>query len=479
MNTTKAQNYCQELVYLGSRPLANLVMALASYTPARSVVELSESPTFHYQYSSIFKFFERELASSNGDISVFDEAVKAHIRRYRPQVDILRTHLDTSPLFKPHSPTLAERSHVYKPNLTVKNNKPVEIGYNISCLNQGLADKWSIPVDIRRVGSSKSSIAVGVEQLIAFADSNADALVVNCADSSYSVPAFIVPLDEKENVVNIIRLRNKNVYDSAPMGNTGGANRIYGSVYNLRLQDEKSGRKNPKTKEIAAPKPSIFEKQSDECYDYLATTNKGRSIRVCVSIRKNMMLRSKNKYNMKDKPFDLVTVEQFDAKTSKRLHKKPMYLAVCSKNKEQIPLADVYSVHYQHRYDIEPNNRFMKQQLMLDKFQTPIQAHLDLWLRVVQLAEWLLYVASEDVVSAPKKWQKYGDPKKQCLTIAQTRKGCQSLFLNFDKTPFLPVSSQISKKGKGRALGYTIEKKKTYPVIFKGEKSKKNEPVPT
>ncbi len=232
---------------------------------------------------------------------------------------------------------MAERSHVYKPNLTVKNNKPIEIGYNISCPNEGLEGKWSIPIDIRRVGSNENSIAVGIEQLLSFTASNTDTLVLNCADSSYGVPAFTAPLHEKENVFNIIRLRNKNVYDSASMSNTGEAKRIYGTVYNLRLQDEKSGRKNPKTKEIAAPKSSIFEKQADERYDYLTTTKKGISIRGCVSNRKNMMLRSKKEQSMKDKPFDLVIVEQFDAETSKPIVKSLNEIGIGDSGGSRVP----------------------------------------------------------------------------------------------------------------------------------------------
>ena len=47
--------YCLEILSLGVRhvkALANLVMALSSQKVS-SVVELSESPVFHYQYSSI------------------------------------------------------------------------------------------------------------------------------------------------------------------------------------------------------------------------------------------------------------------------------------------------------------------------------------------------------------------------------------------------------------------------------------------
>ena len=451
-------------------------MAVASYTHARSVVEYSESPLYHYEYSSISQSFARLLASCNGDVGVFDKAAKVHVNRFRPQSYVVRTHVDAFPVFKPFSPTLEGRSHVYKPNCTVAGNKPVEIGYNISCLNQGFNDKWSVPLDIRRVETGKTSLEVGVEQLEEFLRENPDLFVVNSADSGYGAPTFLARLYEQENLINIVRLKNRNVWDYAPKGNTGGAGRIYGEEYALRLPDEKSSRKHPKTKEIVPQKRSIFEKSCAEEIKYTETTTKGKLVRVEILRYNNMAIRSKKGVYMKDKPFDLLVVQHFDAETSKRLHKKPIYLSIFSKNKATITSRDAYGEHYQHRYDIEPHNRFVKRQLLLDKFQTPIQAHFDLWLRVIQLAEWLLFSAADEVESKPKKWQSYNDPKKQeRLTNAQTRKSCESLFLSFDQTPFLP---QISKKGKGRKLGTRFEKRMTFPIVVKRSQNMKKKMIP-
>jgi hypothetical protein len=126
-----------------------------------------------------------------------------------------------------------------------------------------------------------------------------------------------------------------------------------------------------------------------------------------------------------------------------------------------------------HRYDIEPNNRFIKQQLLMDRFQTPIIQHFDLWLGIIQLAEWLLFVASNELQPQAKKWQKNSEPStsnQPRLTIAQTRKAAQNLFLTFDPTPFMP---QIANKGKGRKFGTTFQKKATFKPVKKNKKVKK------
>jgi len=52
------EQFCKsilQIVIQNSKALANLVMGLASSPSSRSVVELSLSPCYHYQYSSISK----------------------------------------------------------------------------------------------------------------------------------------------------------------------------------------------------------------------------------------------------------------------------------------------------------------------------------------------------------------------------------------------------------------------------------------
>jgi hypothetical protein len=279
-------------------------------------------------------------------------------------------------------------------------------------------------------------------------------------------------LHEATSLVNVLRLSNRTVWSADAQPKTGGAPRIYGIGYSLRKMGQETRRKNPKTKELATPKPSLFERIPDESTQYLTQTARNRTILIKLHRYNDMMLRSQKAFNMKNKPFDVVIVEHLDAQTLEPIYQNPLYLAICGIQKNKVSLKEAYQEHYLHRYDIEPNNRFLKQQLLLDKFQTPLQAHFDLWIQVLQLVEWLLFIASDECLSQPKKWQKSSEP--QCsntgrLTIAQTRKAVQTLFLKFDSTPFLP---QISNKGKGRSRGTTFQKKATFSPIKKNKKIK-------
>lgn len=431
-----SEHYCQAMTeYFGSngKPLANLVMAISSYPQAKSIVEYSESPLYRYQYSSIGKLFERLLESVDKNPAQFLKQVIDFIRPYVPNKPIIRTQLDCFPVYKPLSYTHPDRSAVYKPNVKIAGQKPVEIGYNISSLNEGFASKWSIPHSMQRVSSSQTGLQVGIAQIQTFIKTiPIENLMVNTADSSYGNAEFLATLHQEYNLINITRFKNRNIYDYSPQSDTGGANRIYGQGYNLAKMGYVSQRKNPKTKELTIPKPSIETKEPDETSSYLTQTNQGRSIKVVLKMYRTMMIRSKNKHSMKDKPFNLVIVEHFDANTLEPIHQKPIYLAVSGQQKQLISLNDAYQTHYNHRWDIEPNNRFIKHHLLLDKFQSSIQAHFDLWLSVIQLVEWLLFIASKEVVNTPKKWQQY-DPKNKTneqsiLTITQTRKSCQPFF---------------------------------------------------
>ncbi|NJR76601.1 MAG: hypothetical protein HC773_29705 [Scytonema sp. CRU_2_7] len=333
-----SEHYCQAMTELfgsNGKPLANLVMAIASYTDAKSTVEYSLSPLYNYQYSSIGKLFERLLDFVDGDISLFSKEIETFISSFNPQqtqTGVIKTQLDTLPVYKPHSPTHPDRSCVYKPNLTVKGNKPVEIGYNISSLNQGFDAKWSIPLSLQRVPTESKGIKIGQQQLITFLKTleREKSFVINSCDSSYGCAGFLSELYEHENLVNIVRLKNRNIYDYSPQTDTGGAHKIYGQGYNLRRIDERSNRKNPKTKELALAQPSILEKQPDEITHYFVQTHKGRQVKVELKMFHQMCMRSQNGHSMKHKIFDLIVVDYLDLQP---LHQKPIYLAVCGQKR--------------------------------------------------------------------------------------------------------------------------------------------------
>ena len=115
----------------------------------------------------------------------------------------------------------------------------------------------------------------------------------------------------------------------------------------------------------------------------------------------NLLIEGERAHYMGDKPFDLVSVLVIDAQSAQLVF----------------------------------DNRFNKQQLLMDKYQTPIVEHLDAWVFIVCLANWLLYAAKR-------------------------------LFRTFDLTPFAPVKSN---NGKGRAKGQNRTPRQRFKVKFKSK----------
>jgi len=178
-----------------------------------------------------------------------------------------------------------------------------------------------------------------------------------------------------------------------------------------------------------------------------------------------MMIRTKKGENMKDKPFDLLVCKVFDIEKGKPLFKSPMWIGINGQKKQEITTLNGIQ-KYLHRYDIEPFFRFAKQKMMLDKYQTPSLQNIENWMLIQQLTSWLLWHASTEVNANPKPWLKYlptyqNLEKGQRLSMAQTRKATEKLFLTFDLTDLKP---QKSKKGKPREKGGKLKKRIRHPV---------------
>ncbi len=178
---------------------------------------------------------------------------------------------------------------------------------------------------------------------------------------------------------------------------------------------------------------------------------------------------------MKDKVFRLVQVRLLDAQTQKPIFEKPMWLGVWGKRRKEITGEEIYWA-YRNRYDIEHFFRFGKQRLLLDKFQTPEEDHLQSWLEIVSLAYWLLYVAQEQANYETHKWQQYDENHQKRkefglkATPSQVQNQAQRIILGFEQTDFLP---KLQIKGKGRKPGTILAKRPRYPVRIKGKNEKK------
>lgn len=458
-------------------------MALASYPEARSPVELSLSPVYHYQYSSISKTLDK-LAADNKKRSVLQKSIQELCMSYfHPPAwqayYLLQT--DTTPLCKPHSPTMKDRTYIATPNNVIAGNKPLSIGYETSFINLSDSDgSWSLPLSIKRLPLDQNASECALSQLEElFVNPNLDlsaSLVINTLDSKYGNARYLSPAHQHEHMVNVVRLRwGMKVWKRHYRTDTGGHPGIYGDQYYLQAQSGyKTYKKSPTKETYQVFQRSIFDLPADEELQFGTRTVKGRKLNVELWRWNDMMIRTKNGHNMKDKPFDLVAIRTTDAQTGKLVFDREMFVAISGKRKAEVSIDQGYEF-YRRRYDIEPYLRFAKQRLLLQDYQTPDTEHLDNWLLVQQLTGWLLYAASNEADFQPRKWEQYLPKNKQVkfaprLSLSQVRKVAQKLFLTFDPEPFKPIKS---KKGKGRQKGQTFEPRKRHKVVKKNTRKLK------
>lgn len=440
-------------------------MALASFQSAKSVVALSNSPLFHHQYSSLHKAIGK-LANDERSLKTVKRVFQQQWLEYFKAEPVNYWQLDVVNIFRQHSPCLQDRQFRHKSNNVIAGNKPIGIGYGLSSLNRAdFSSSWSVPFELSRVKSNEDEILIGAQQIKSVCERKefSKALNINAADSSYGTAKFISQVSEVENLVNVLRLRHgRKVYEAIKEIDTGGAPQFYGEEYYLI---EESGWKEYKRKGEKHQKhqTSLYEREADEYQEVERETKKGRKLKLELRRWNGMRIRSKDGYSMKEIEFDIVGIRVLDKKTGERVFKKDVFVAVVGKRRKEVTIKQAAEAFY-HRFDLEGTNRFMKQNLFLESYQTPSVQNVDNWIMLVQEAMWLLWTGSKEVEEVCEKWQKYNEPnreKGERKTASQTRKGLERLIMSFEKKAFQPKKCQ---KGFGREKGAKQEIRKRYKV---------------
>lgn len=444
-------------------------MAVASFKSAKSVVGLSESPVYHYQYCSITEAVTNLAKTSRKRDERRNSLQRLFLACFELK-SVIDWQTDGVSLFREHAKCLKDLQFVHKANTVIRGNKPIGIGYPLLFINLAdFANQWSLPFEVEIAGSETDYVSLAGRKMVEICgrEEFKQRLNVNTADSSFGCPKYISPTSKVENLVSITRLRHGRKVCFAEHQETGGAPQIYGADWYLR---EVSGdwvlKKKDRT--ITKYQASIYQNEPDEQTQIWTKTKKGRELLIEVRRWNEMMMHSSDGYRMKEAEFDLVSFRVLDEKTGKRVFKEDVFVAVTGAERKRLNLKEVYQ-RFRRRFDLEVTNRFLKQEMFLETYQTPRKENVENWLLTAQTAMWLLYEASDEVEKVSPKWQKYNEPKIKeggKRTPSQTKKGAERLFLSFEKEPYLPKKSE---KGLGRKKGSKLAKREEYEV----EKKKK------
>ena len=458
------------------KALANLVLAVSASPDAESVTAVSLSKCYHYQYSSIGK----SISSIGDDLSNFERELLSLLGEFFPDNSPSRFWLlntDSSPLIRPYSDCLPNRRYVYAASKKVGKNRPIAIGHEFSTVGLSMSTNtwlaasppWNLPLSMELVPFEQNKNSFTAKQVNKLLDCTdlpiGNSLTINALDSNYCSPLYIADTYHQSNLVNIIRISSsRNVWPrlSAEQAlahrhsnqDNRGTHKVYGDKYKLNQLEN-------------------WSLQADEQVEFGIRLKNGKACKVKMRAWNSMMIRTKKGKNMKDKPFRLCSIQLMDAQTDQLLFKKPLLLAIWGKREKELSLEQIFWA-YRTRFDIEHFFRFGKQNLLLDSFQTPDEAHQKAWLKIVQLAYWVLWLARSEAEPKSKKWQEYAYKNTQAYqsripTPSQVQQQMENIIYAFDQEPLIP---KLKIKGKGRQKGEIQQKRTKHPVRRKAKKAK-------
>jgi hypothetical protein len=248
-------------------------MALASFKSAKSVVQLSESPLYHYQYSSISETVSNLARTSQERDERCHALQRLFLSRFKREL-IIDWQSDGVSLFREHSRCLKDLQFVHKANTVIRGNKPIGIGYPLLFVNLAdLGSQWSLPFEVEIVGKETDYVSLAGRKMIDLCgrEEFKDLLNVNTADSSFGCPKYLSPTSKIKNLVSITRLRHGRKVCFAAGKKTGGTPQIYGADWYLR---ETSGIWTMKKKgqTLSKYQVSIYENEPDEQIQILSKT---------------------------------------------------------------------------------------------------------------------------------------------------------------------------------------------------------------
>ena len=348
-----------ECLEQGADGLFNLADALLSQPQAQSLAQLSLSPFFQRGWPSLYQAIQDGRIAPDKLEELFATFVPTP-----PAGESMLLGLDSSSIARPLSPTAADRTPVYVPNLP-PDSTPVTPGWQFSALVAlpQVPSSWDYLLSHRRIASTQTTGQLGAEQLREMVprlglSGSERAIVV--ADRSYGNAPFLrasweVACDK------LIRLAKNRVWYRPAPARTGkrGAPCKDGERFKCDAP------------ETHGPPDRVWEGQDEKGH------------RVLVKAWEHLHLKQ-----ARDIKGTVIRVTRFGATDSQRDPRVSWFLWV---GQAPEPLARVWSL-YKRRYSQEHGYRFCKQALLWDRprLRTPAQFERWTWLVAAVLNQLVL-----------------------------------------------------------------------------------------
>ena len=433
----------------------DLVDALSSNLFAQSPVELSLSPFFERDHTSLYKMWDETEVKEKTLVELLWPYVPAPKQRSWWLFGV-----DVTPYRRPFASRLADRSYVYEPSV-IRNNKPVIPGHAYSTVGllpeaeSGLSRTWVIPLLTRRVQSTEDKELVGAEQInLLLSDPQLpwhDQLCVEVKDSSYSKPVSLQATRGHANLVTVTRLRKNRVLyrqhvnadDKRPPHHP----RWYGAKFNLK--DEQTWH------------------PPDEKVTYTEVTAQGKRYTLVVSVWYNMLMRGQRSPTpaaMHQHPFSLLQVLRY-REDAQLACSEPLWLIAVGEQRHRLSGQEIQQA-YAQRFDLEHFFRFGKQKLLLTSAQTPDTPHEQTWWQLVHLAYAQLWMARSLVQLLPRPWERsLPAVRSELISPSLVQRDLTQLITQFGTPAQSPKPRGYSP---GRPKGTQLPPKPRLKIVFKG-----------
>jgi hypothetical protein len=408
--------------------LMNTVDALLSHTDAQSLIELSQSPYFTRQWSSLYDAFDNAKIDRAALRALMMRSLPKRPRGCRRVLGV-----DASSIPRPLSGTARDRSYVHASNLP-EGSTPVIPGWQFStiALLPEEPSSWTAPVDSVRIPSDTTQGEIAQEQLQALAEwlQESDLLL---GDGYYASAAFVgatpgLPCDLLARFA-----KNRVLYRPAP-ARTGkrGAPRKDGAVFKCA---------DPTTHQ---PPDGYWEGEDAHGHTLEVACWHGLHFRKARQVT-----------------VSVIRVVRHGAPDTKRDPRVSWFLFAG----QTMPALETIPATYARRYSLEHGFRFDKQDLLWEQARLRTPEQFQHWTDLVGCVHMQLVLA-RDLAATRRPWERNARP----VTPQQVRRGMGAILGQLG-TPARVC--RVRGKSPGRLPGTVFEKKPRYKVVFKASQKPK------
>lgn len=406
--------------------LFELTDALIGESAARSLPELSLSPNFRRQWSSVYEALE----DGQIDQACWSRAwAKALLEREPGAIWI---SVDATSIPRPEAETSPDRGVIYLPNLPHA-SKPISVGWQFSTLMLLPQERssWGAILSQSRIGSDQSAVEVAIGQL----ESLRPFLPTGCrllADRWYATGPFVIACQRLGMQALLRCKRNRKLYRPPVRRSQFGRAPLDGPLFQGSRQTTWG--------------------QADQ--EWEGRDEQGHCLRVQAWHQLHFR-------QARQAEVSVYRIVREGAKGSKRDPGESWFVGI---GDVPLPLSEVAST-YRHRFSHEHTYRFLKQDLFWTKVRVRTPEQFERWSLVVATAMNHLVLARECAAASYRPWER----RTQVVTPRQVRRVMPAILQQLG-TP----TQQPKPRGKspGRKIGARIASAVRHEVV------RKPKPVP-